>query len=57
MHDYLSVISYQLSVISYQFTEKTPHTPHPTSPSPHTHLPMALLEKILNLSRKFLKCC
>jgi hypothetical protein len=26
----LSVISYQLSVISYQFTEKTPHTPHPT---------------------------
>jgi hypothetical protein len=20
----------QLSVISYQFTEKTPHTPHPT---------------------------
>jgi hypothetical protein len=26
----LSVISYQSSVISYQFTEKTPHTPHPT---------------------------
>ncbi|GCE59263.1 hypothetical protein MiAbB_01175 [Microcystis aeruginosa NIES-4285] len=24
-------VSYQLSVISYQFTEKTPHTPHPTS--------------------------
>jgi hypothetical protein len=23
-------VSYQLSVISYQFTEKTPHTPHPT---------------------------
>ncbi|MFM8306670.1 MAG: hypothetical protein ACKN87_06320 [Microcystis aeruginosa] len=34
-------VSYQLSVISYQFTEKTPHTPHPTphfptSPPPTT---------------------
>ncbi|CCI19087.1 hypothetical protein MICAF_4660010 [Microcystis aeruginosa PCC 9807] len=30
-------VSYQLSVISYQFTEKTPHTPHPT-PCPQEKL-------------------